>query len=67
MVKDIKVDVIKSVSPYITENQNRDRFVKLEHIPSGITVTKYHKSLMKAKKLAIKEIEELITLWKNCI
>ena len=49
MVKDIKVDVIKSVSPYITENQNRDRFVKLEHIPSGITVTKYHKSLMNTK------------------
>lgn len=63
----IKLDVIKSKSRYLNINENRDRFVRIEHIPSGITVTKYHKHQIEAKKLALVEINELIDLWENCI
>lgn len=66
-LKDIKLDIIKSKTRYLNVYKNRDRFVRVEHIPSGITVTKYHKSQIEAKKLAMLEINELIDLWENCI
>lgn len=38
-------------------------YVKIEHVPSGITVTKKHRSQLKAKEECIAELEELLIGW----
>jgi protein subunit release factor A len=42
----------------------RCNFVKIAHIPSGITVTKESKSQVKAKQEALEELEMLVELWE---
>lgn len=40
-------------------------FVKIEHIPSGITVTKHSgRSQVKARDEAMEELEMLVEIWK---
>ena len=64
-LQDVRVSVIKSASPFLSNIENKDRFVIVEHLPSGITVTKHHKHIIKAKILAMEEIRVLVDLWKN--
>lgn len=65
-------------SPYIVEiikckpnhnnpaPHNTDRFVRITHKDSGITVTKYHhSSQLKAKEAAVDEIIKLVEFWEN--
>lgn len=65
-------------SPYIVEvikckpnhnnpaPHNTDRFVKITHKDSGITVTKYHySSQLKAKEAAVDELIKLVDFWQN--
>ncbi len=46
-------------------NAIRKNFVKIKHIPSGITVTKENKSQVKAKEEALEELEMLVELWES--
>lgn len=62
---DIRVSIIKPKEVNLTVVENRHRFMQLEHIPSGIIVTKYNKVQHLAKKEAIGEMEELIKLWET--
>ena len=68
---------VRDMSPYMVEiirskidNQdppphNMDRFVRIKHIESGITVTKYAKSQLRAKEMAVDELVQLVGLWEN--
>ena len=40
-------------------------FVRVRHLESGISVTKYNKISMKAYEQALAECEELVRIWKN--
>jgi len=63
--KNTRIDVIKSVSKNISNAENKDRFVKAHHIPSGISVTKYAKSTIKGLRDVMDELEKLVGLWEN--
>ena len=65
--KNTRIEVIKSVSRNISDAENKDRFVKAHHAPSGITVTKYAKSTIKGLKDVMDELEKLVELWENGI
>ena len=65
--KNTRIEVIKSVSRNISDTENKDRFVKAHHVPSGITVTKYAKSTIKGLKDVMDELEKLVDLWENGI
>ena len=65
--KNTRIEVIKSVSRNISDAENKDRFVKAHHVPSGITVTKYAKSTIKGLKDVMDELEKLVELWENGI
>ena len=43
---------------------HRCQFVKLTHVPSGISVTKEGQSQSKAKNEAMEELEVLVELWE---
>lgn len=40
-------------------------FVRVRHMESGISVTKYNKVSMKAYEQVYAECEELVRIWKN--
>ena len=65
--EDIKLNVIKTNCEGIAVTENKDRFVKVEHIPSGITVTEWSQSQPKARDLAIFKLEQLFNLWNSSI
>ena len=62
--KDLKVELLPSKPKVITVD-NMPTFVKIEHMPSKITVTKYHRSQYKAKQEAIEELEVLVEIWEK--
>lgn len=65
--EDIKLNVIKTNCEGIAVTENKDRFVKVEHIPSGITVTEWSQSQPKARDLAMFKLEQLFNLWNKSI
>ena len=62
--EELKVELIPR-KPRIVTVDNLPTFVKVEHVPSKITVTKYHRSQYKAKEEAIEELEILVELWSG--
>lgn len=65
--EDIKLNVIQVNCKGLGTTENRDRFVKVEHIPSGITVTEWSQSQPKARDLAMFKLEQLFNLWNSSI
>lgn len=61
---ELRIDVLACKPKKITVDNN-PTFVKLEHMPSRITVTKYNKSQYKAKEEAVEELEMLVELWEG--
>ena len=43
----------------------RKFFVRVEHIPTGITVSKMSSSQLKAKEKCMQELEELVSQYDN--
>ena len=62
--KDLKVDVINKPMGEVVVYP-RKFFVKIEHIPTGITVSKIATSQLKAKEKCIQELEELVTEYND--
>jgi len=60
--KDIKIDIIKKESSQINI-ENKGTFVRIEHLKSGITVTKFNKIQIKAKNKAIDELKLLLKIY----
>ena len=62
--KDIKVDVLSHKS----KGQRAGfppSFVRIEHLPSGITVTKSRTTQIAARDEAMEELEMLVELWEG--
>ena len=64
---DLKVDVFSEKS---SKNGQiaypfRSNFVKLTHLPSGISVTKESRAQVIAKNDAMEELEVLVELWEG--
>ena len=60
---DIKVELIHT--PYPSTFDRQPSFVKVTHVPTGITSTKYHKYQITARDEAIFEIECLLEVFYN--
>ena len=60
--EDLRVDVL-SCKPKQFMVGNNPTFVKIEHKPSKITVTKYNRSQYKAKEEGLEELEMLVEIW----
>ena len=60
--EDLRVDVL-SCKPKQLMVGNNPTFVKIEHIPSKIAVTKYNRSQYKAKEEGLEELEMLVEIW----
>lgn len=64
--EDLKIDVIGPVRHEVDVCHIPDVFVKIEHTPSGITVTKHsRKGSVYAKDRAMEELEMLVEIWKR--
>jgi protein subunit release factor A len=61
---DLKINVFGNIKSGMHKAENNCRFVKIEHVPSGIVVTKYGRFQINAKNEAMEEIENLIALWE---
>lgn len=62
-LEDFQIEII-AIKNHKSYSYNTQRFVKITHIESGITVTKYGRSQIKARDEAMAEITRLIDLWK---
>lgn len=62
--KDLKVTIFPRCYPE-WYNENGIFIVKIEHIPSQITVTNHSPSQKQAKELCIKEIEVLLEIYET--
>jgi len=60
--KDVKLDTI-SIKQNGKSVDNQGSFVKIEHLNSGITVTKFDAIQIKAKNKAIDELESLLKIY----
>jgi len=60
--EELKVEILRCKQRQVTVD-NQPTFVKTEHIPSKITVTKYNRSQYKAKEECIEELEMLVEIW----
>ena len=60
--EELKIEILSCKPKQITVDK-LPTFVKIEHIPSKITVTKYHRSQYKAKNECIEELEMLVEIW----
>ena len=66
MIEDLKIDVIPMKRHKIDVNSIHGAIIKIEHIPSGIIVTKYHKKTqVKAKEEALEELKILVAHWER--
>ena len=64
--KDLKVDVLFHKLKGQVVFPHRDQFVRIEHIPSGITVTKHStKSQIRARDEGLEELEMLVEIWED--
>ena len=63
LLSDTKVDVLTYKSKGM-DVYPRNQFVRIEHIPSGITVTKHSTSQIKARDEAMEELKMLVELWR---
>jgi protein subunit release factor A len=61
---DLRINVFGNTKSGMHKAENNCRFVKIEHVPSGIVVTKYNKYQIDAKSEAMEEIEMLINIWE---
>lgn len=62
--KDLKIDVFKQKPKKGMQVYSRHDFVKIEHLPSGITVTKHSdRGQIRAKNECMEELEVLVELW----
>ena len=62
--KDLKVDIINKPMGEVVIYP-RKFFVRVEHIPTGITVSKMSSSQLKAKEKCMQELEELVSQYDN--
>lgn len=63
--EDLTIDVINSKRNGMQVAENLHNFVIIKHIPSGISVTKYHRrSQIIARDEALEELEFLVNLWE---
>lgn len=60
--EDIRIDVFRPRTTGM-HVQCLPNYVKIEHIPSGIVVTKCEMSQLRAKKECLAEIERLLEVW----
>ena len=64
--KDIIVKVFSNKPKQVGVVHHGDSFVKVEHIPSGIVVTKHGSgSQIKIRDKAFEELMMLVKLWEN--
>ncbi len=64
--EDLKVTVIDMKRYRVDVTSIHGAIVKIEHIPSGIVVTKQDKLAQhKAKEEALKELEQLVNFWSR--
>ena len=61
--EDLRVEVIRK--PMIVEVFPRNEFVKITHLPSGISVTKHNNSQLKARNEALEELEVLVEIYNG--
>lgn len=61
---DLKIDTI-AVKQKKQDVDNNGWFVKIEHIESGITVTRFDRASVKAKAKAIGDLDLLIKIWNR--
>lgn len=62
--EDLKISVIDMKKCAVDVTSIHGAIVKIEHIPSGIVVTKNDKlAHHKAKEEALKELEQLVNFW----
>lgn len=59
---DIKLSVIRP-KPRQQDVDNQGFFIKVEHIESKITVTKFSRTSIKGKGEAVEELEILVKAW----
>ncbi len=64
LLSDVKINTFfgKLKNPY--DDPCYSNFVRIEHIPSGITVTKHSTSQIKARDEAMEELKMLVELWR---
>ena len=63
--KDLKVDTISCKRRLVDFGSKNIAFVKIEHIPSSITVTEVDKTQIKARNKAMIELDRLVEIWET--
>lgn len=61
-LEDFQIEII-AIKNHRDYSYNTQRFVKITHIESNISVTKYGRSQIRARDEAMAEITRLVELW----
>lgn len=63
--EDYRIDILQRAEWGMRTTCPANSFIKITHIKSGISVTKYGKTQIKARDKALEELEEIVKKWEN--